>query len=171
MNGFFKIDRQLFDHWLWQDKPFSKGQAWIDLIGLANYEDGKAAYKGQVIECKRGTVCRSISFLAERWGWSRDKTRRFLKLLETDSMITLNSTVNNTAITLMNYSKFQDKTTAHKTVNRQQTIQQADSEQGKEIRINKNNKENKNSVSRGMERETDYDALIIPRSVKRRGEK
>lgn len=178
--GFFKVDRQIFNHWLWEEKPFSKGQAWIDLIGLANYEDGKTTFRGQVVVCKRGTVYRSISYLADRWGWSRDKTRRFLKLLESDSMIQLKSTSNNTVITLMNYGKFQDVPTADKALNRQQISQQTDSEQGTEIRRIKNNKEHKNnsgagapvygskkSIMVGQERHTDYDALI-PQLVRRR---
>ena len=109
--GYFKVDRQIFDHWLWEDQPFSRGQAWIDLIGLANYEDGKTPYKGKVISCKRGTVYRSISYLATRWGWSREKTRNFLKLLESDNMVTIKATTNRTTITIVNYGKFQDQPT------------------------------------------------------------
>lgn len=106
--GYFKIDRQIFDHYLWEDKPFSKGQAWIDLIGLANYEDGKAVYKSKVITCERGTVYRSISFLARRWGWSRKKTKAFIDLLVSDGMVTTKVTTHRTALTIVNYGKFQD---------------------------------------------------------------
>lgn len=126
--GWIRVDRSLLDHWIWTEKPFSKGQAWIDLIGLANYEDGEAVYRGKKIICKRGVVNRSIAFLARRWGWSRNKTRLFLRLLESDNMVSVNWTANGTsngtgnrtpkrtgkrtgqetAITIVNYSKFQD---------------------------------------------------------------
>lgn len=139
--GYFAVDRQLFDHWLWEQKPFSEGQAWIDLIGLANFEDSKTPYKGKIITCKRGTVYRSISYLANRWGWSRDRARRFLKLLEDDEMIRLNATTNNTTITLVNYDFFQGSTTTDKATNRQRVSQRADSEQYKERRRIKKNKE------------------------------
>lgn len=143
--GYFKIDRQLFEHWLWEQKPFSEGQAWIDLIGLANYEDSKTPYKGKIIACKRGTVYRSITYLADRWGWSRDRARRFLKLLEDDGMIQVNATTNNTTITLVNYGFFQDSSTTdnttNKATNRQRVRQRADSEQYKERRRIKKNKE------------------------------
>ena len=139
--GFFKVDRQIFEHWVWEDKPFSKGQAWIDLIGLANYEDGKTTYKGEVVECKRGTVSRSISYLARRWGWSREKTRHFLTLLETDNMITIKPTTNRTTITLINYGKYQDSHTTNRQKTSQRTIQRTDSEPYNEIRIVKNSKE------------------------------
>ena len=139
--GWIKVDRQLFEHWIWNEQPFSKGQAWIDLIGLANYEDGKTPYKSQIITCERGTVYRSISFLARRWGWSRDKTRNFLRLLESDNMIRIKATTNQTAITIENYGKFQDQATTNQSTNRQRTRQRVDSEPVKEIRRIKKNKE------------------------------
>lgn len=139
--GYFKVDRQIFDHWLWEDQPFSRGQAWIDLIGLANYEDGKTPYKGKAISCKRGTVYRSISYLATRWGWSREKTRNFLKLLESDNMVTIKATTNRTTITIVNYGKFQDQPTTNQATNRQRTLQRTDSEASKEKERIKKNKE------------------------------
>ena len=106
--GWVPVSRELQDHWMWDDKPFAHGQAWIDLIMLANYEDTKMPYKGEIITCERGTVNLSISYLANRWGWSRDKTRRFLKLLESDGMVTVTATTHRTTITLENYSIYND---------------------------------------------------------------
>lgn len=117
--GWVPVKRQIQEHWLWKDKPFSQGQAWIDLIMLANYEDKKMPYKGEIITCERGTVNLSISYLANRWGWSRDKTRRFLKLLESDGMVTVKATTHRTTITLENYSIYNDVPTTKR--------QQADS--------------------------------------------
>ena len=117
--GWVPVCRELQDHWMWKDKPFSHGQAWIDLIMLANYEDTKMPYKGEIITCERGTVNLSISYLANRWGWSRDKTRRFLKLLESDGMVTVTATTHRTTITLENYSIYNDVPTTNR--------QQADS--------------------------------------------
>lgn len=109
--GWVPVNRQLQEHWLWKDKPFSKGQAWIDLIMLANHEDKKMPYKGKVITCERGTVNLSISFLADRWGWSRHKARDFFKLLEADGMVTVNATTNRTTITIENYALHNDSPT------------------------------------------------------------
>ena len=106
--GWVPVSRELQDHWMWKDKPFSHGQAWIDLIMLANYEDKKMPYKGEIITCERGTVNLSISNLANRWGWSRHKTRDFLNLLESDGMVTVCATTNRTTITLENYSFYND---------------------------------------------------------------
>lgn len=106
--GWVPVERQIQEHWLWKDKPFSQGQAWIDLIMLANYEDKKMPYKGKIITCERGTVNLSISYLANRWGWSRHKTRDFLNLLESDGMVTVKATTNRTTITVENYSVYND---------------------------------------------------------------
>ena len=36
MNGYIKLHRSLMDNPLWTEKPFSRGQAWVDLLMLAN---------------------------------------------------------------------------------------------------------------------------------------
>ena len=112
--GYISIHRKLEDNWIWADKPFAKGQAWIDLLILAKFKDEKFAYKDGVIDGKRGTVYRSITSLADRWGWSRDKARRFLKQLENDGMIHFVSDKHNTTITIVNYGIYQDKATSNR---------------------------------------------------------
>ena len=143
--GWVPVKRQIQEHWLWKDKPFSQGQAWIDLIMLANYEDKKMPYKGEIIICERGTVNLSISYLANRWGWSRDKTRRFLKLLESDGMVTVKATTHRTTITLENYSVYNDvPTTKRQQIDSKPTAsrQQADTTNNINNNNNINNKYN-----------------------------
>lgn len=106
--GYVSLYRSIWNHWLWEEKPFSKGQAWIDLLLLANYKDEKFGYKDQVIEGKRGTVYRSITFLADRWGWGRDKVSRFLRQLESDGMVEVQTSTHRTTIFISNYQQFQD---------------------------------------------------------------
>lgn len=120
--GWVSIYRDLQDHWLWDEKPFSRGQAWIDLILLADHQPCKIPYKGDVITTERGTVNRSILSLSERWGWSRCKTRQFLNYLEEDGMIRVFATTNRTTITIVNYDKFQDEDVSNRQrVNNEQT--------------------------------------------------
>lgn len=119
--GWIRLCRSIQDNWMWEETPFSKGQAWIDLLLLANHKDEKFAYKDTVVTGQRGTVYRSYLFLADRWGWSRDKVRRFMSQLESDGMVTTNATRHNTTITIVNYGKYQDFTTTNDTTNRQQT--------------------------------------------------
>ena len=105
----FAVDRDIQNHWLWKDKPFARGQAWLDLLLMARYADGKDYYNGHVIERKKGTVYTSVSFLARRWGWSVNKVRRFINELEIEKMCTKNGTADGTALTIENWAFYQDR--------------------------------------------------------------
>lgn len=107
--GYVKIDRGITSHWVWEDKPFSKGQAWIDLILLANHKDVKQESGSTVKIFKRGTVNRSILFLAHRWGWNPKTVRKFINALKSDEMVVSEGSTQGTTITIENYDKFQNK--------------------------------------------------------------
>lgn len=117
MNNFFPLDRKILNHWVWEDKPFSKGQAWVDLLLLANYKDKKKPIKDAVITYKRGSVNLSMVQLADRWGWDRRKVKRFLDVLSDDGMVSVNSTTYGTTITIVNYEFFNNSCTTNSTVN------------------------------------------------------
>lgn len=105
--GYILINRRIEDHWLWTDKPFSRGQAWIDLLLMANYQDKTVTIKGKIIEVKRGQLLRSIDYLARRWGWSYKKVRSFVKVLEGQAQVTAEGTAEGTLITIENYALWQ----------------------------------------------------------------
>lgn len=107
MTGWIKVNRSLLDHWLWNDKPYSKGQAWMDLLLMANYEDHQEVFRGQIQNYHRGEVNRSYENLASRWGWDRRKVSRFLMALELEGMVSLKVTKRSTTVTLVNYDKYQ----------------------------------------------------------------
>lgn len=108
------LDRGILEHWTYEDKPFNRSMAWIDLLLIADHTTHTSVWRGQMTEFKRGDVNRSISELASRWGWSRDKTRRFLLQLEQDNMVRIKSTPFRTVITIEKYGDFQNKRTADK---------------------------------------------------------
>ena len=105
--GYIKLDRSILDHWLWSRKPFGMGQAWIDLILLANHKDVKRYRDGKVKTFQRGTITTSYDTLAERWGWDRKKVMRFISVLISDGMVSKNGTTHGTTVSLVNYDKFQ----------------------------------------------------------------
>lgn len=107
MEGWFKLYRQMENNILWQDKPFAKGQAWIDLLLMANIADGDMLSKGVVVHIKRGQVFRTQKFLADRWGWSIKKVRGFLNLIEKQQMATVEGTAQGILITIEKYAFFQ----------------------------------------------------------------
>lgn len=107
MDNEILLSRCIQQNFLWSDKPFSMGQAWIDLLMLAEWKDKDVVSKGEVIHLKRGQVGRAILWLSDRWGWNRKKTTRFLKILEMQKMATIESTTKGTTITIENYDKYQ----------------------------------------------------------------
>lgn len=113
-NGWAATYRSIRNNWVWEDKPFSKGQAWMDLILIANHEDVVKFVKGRPHKFEKGTVSRSQRKLAEDWGWSRTKVIRFLHDLEATGMIE-KKTTNYTVIKLVNWDKFQNVQTKKKT--------------------------------------------------------
>jgi hypothetical protein len=99
------------EHWIYQEKPFTKFQAWVDILMMANHEDKKILLGNKLIEVKRGSFITSEAKLMDRWGWSKSKLRSFLKLLQNDGMITKKTDHKKTAITVVNYSVYQNKET------------------------------------------------------------
>ena len=110
--GWMPIYRRLQDHWLWQDRPFAKGQAWLDLLLLASHNDNEFLFGNQIIKNEVGSFITSELKLMERWGWSKTKVRAFLKLLQDEQMIVKKSDNKKTAITIVNYSIYADYETA-----------------------------------------------------------
>ena len=103
------------DHFLWNSEPFSKGQAWLDLLLHANFTDNEILIKGQVIKLKRGEQARSEVTLSKHWKWSRNKVRRFLELLKKEGMIDSKTTHLTSVISICNYNSFQAGDTANGT--------------------------------------------------------
>jgi hypothetical protein len=102
-SGYIYLDRSIQESRLWKEQPFSKGQAWIDLILLANYEDKKMFYKDKTIICKRGTVNLSVLYLTNRWGWNRRTVTKFLKQLQSGGSIEYKPSRYRTTISIVNY--------------------------------------------------------------------
>ena len=105
--GWISIHRQLQSHWLWEDKPFSRGQAWVDILMLANHDDKKFLLGNELVEVKCGSFITSIAKLCEKWGWSNTKVVKFLDLLENDGMLIRKSDTKKTLITIENYGVYQ----------------------------------------------------------------
>lgn len=105
--GWIRIHRKIQEHWLWQEKPFDKKSAWIDLLLMANHEDKTILLGNELIEVKRGSRVTSLRQLCDRWGWSNTKVKNFLNLLEKENMIAIKSDSKKTTITIVNYNDYQ----------------------------------------------------------------
>ena len=142
LKGWVKIHRSLCDSPLWLSETFSRGQAWGDLILLANHKDGFIRARGVRVEVKRGQVGYSQVTLSKRWQWSRGKTKRFLDELEMDQQIVQQKNNVTSLISIVNYEEYQGGGTANGTANGQQTVQQTVSKRY----TNKNEKNEKNEI-------------------------
>lgn len=87
--GYLPLARKIQDSSIWAgSEPFDMRSAWVDLLLLAAFRTHKT-WPNKTIE--RGTVPHSIRFLAQRWKWSKSKTHRFLRRLESGTMAELKS--------------------------------------------------------------------------------
>ncbi|SDL19526.1 hypothetical protein [Natronincola ferrireducens] len=109
MQGWIKLHREIQFHWTWKEKPFSKGQAWIDLMLQANHEDNQFPLGNEIIFVERGEFVTSEIKLSDRWGWSKTKVRNFLHTLQNEKMLTLKKDRKKTTIKIENYSIYQDR--------------------------------------------------------------
>lgn len=107
MAGWVKIHRDILDHWIWQEKPYDKAHAFLDLILQANHSGKKVLVGNELEEISRGCLITSELKLMDRWGWSKNKVRSFLNLLENDNMIVRDTNRRRTAINIVNYGKYQ----------------------------------------------------------------
>jgi hypothetical protein len=148
--GYVAIWRKLSDSDFWLSEKFTRGQAWIDLLLLANHKDGFFYNRGIRVEIKRGQVGRSELSLAKRWKWSRGKVRRFLSELSSEKerkIVQQKSNVSST-ITILNYDVYQFGGTpdGHQTVHQTDTKRYTNNNDN-----NVNNDNNKRFLSDSIE--------------------
>lgn len=110
MNGHLKIYRSFFSHWIWEDNsPFSRRDAWIDLLQLAAFAPTKRIVRDKLIELDRGELIASLRYLSVRWKWGKDKVSKFLKMLEADGMTRQQNRQGETVLIICNYKDFADR--------------------------------------------------------------
>jgi len=114
--GWVRVYRSITNHWLYKDKPFCRGMAFVDLILTANHDHKKFLLGGQLIECGRGEIITSLRKLMERWGWSKTKVVTFLSMLEKDSMVDIKRDHKKTTIKVHQYELYQDTEDSERTV-------------------------------------------------------
>jgi len=138
MDGWIKLHRKMSENIFWTCEKFSRGQAWVDLLMLANHTENFFYVRGHKITVLRGQVGWSQLQLSTRWKWSRNKVRKFLNDLEKEHQIEQQISKSYSIITIINYDKYQEKG--------QQLKQQKDNRkttEGQQKDTNKNDKKEK----------------------------
>lgn len=114
--AFFAVARKYLEDPEWLAEPFTKGQAWLDIIGRASFADGDITRRGELLISERG--------LAKRWKWSDGKVRRFLQKLEEEGRITqsknrsTNRSTWGSIITVEKYELYQNPRSKERSMNR-----------------------------------------------------
>lgn len=128
---------------MWTEEPFTRGQAWVDLLLLANHRSTYIRKRGIKVLLNRGDVGHSQVSLSDRWKWSRGKVKRFLNELENDQMIVQQNNNVTVCISIVNYDKYQNDDTTDDTPNEHQTSSKR-AANGTGTRMIKNDKNVKN---------------------------
>jgi len=125
-SGHIKLWRRLLLHPNWLDEKFTRGQAWVDLLLLAEEDDKQDRIRGIPVTVPRGCVRMSHVELAGRWRWSRGKVIRFLDELESKQQIVQHKSNVTTLVEIANYEIYQYDDTANDTANGTPNGQQKD---------------------------------------------
>lgn len=108
MIGYIKLHRKFVNNPIFASKEkATRRDAWINLLMRANWQDNRIMFDGNMIDVERGSFISSEVKLAEEWLWSRTKTRKFLRVLEQEGMLTKKRTGNGTTFSIANYREYQ----------------------------------------------------------------
>jgi len=149
MSGWIKLHRSVKNNWVWEDKPFSKGQAWIDILMMVNHETKKTPFASEIKTVQPGERITSIRQLCERWGWSNTKVKSFLELLKDDEMLHYESDTKKTLLKVLNYSVYQETNPNRNDTKTSQKHIKNDTNQSQK-HTNKNDKELKNEKKKDI---------------------
>jgi len=98
-------------HPLSEQREFTKWEAWLDLLLLANFKEKWWCGK----KCQRGELLYSLDWYSKRWKWHRSKVWRFLKHLKKRNAIETVNETQTTRITILNYETYQQDQNANET--------------------------------------------------------
>ena len=118
--GYIKLWRKVWDNTLYFTETFTRTQAWIDMLLLANHKPSTIYLRGIPVTIERGQLLGGENYLGSRWKWSRGKVRRFMQNLEQQNEQQIRQQKNNviTLITIVNYYLYQPDDTTNGTTNR-----------------------------------------------------
>jgi hypothetical protein len=109
--GWIKVHRSLAEHDLWLGRPFTIGQAWVDLLMLANYHESTVYHGYRPMTIQRGQVFTSLEHLRTRWRRDRKTVRAWLLAYESRDMLdratAFGADGGYTLLTIRNYDKYQ----------------------------------------------------------------
>lgn len=127
--SWYLMHRGWMDNPVFDNEAYTQREAWEWLISNAVHQK-----KGRTVSVKNmprvipiGSLCYSLRFLANAWGWDKARVSRFLKRLEKWDMIETATETGQTLIAICNYKEYQRKDEESETVNERDPRQERDS--------------------------------------------
>ena len=108
MSGWIRVNRSFLDNPIFNGYKLSRGEAWLQLLLLANHKPTEFLIDNFAVKVGRGELAWSQKKLAQKWGWSLQNIRTYLKMLQRENMIVVKSNTHTSIITICNYCKYQD---------------------------------------------------------------
>jgi len=155
--GYIKLWRMSVDSKDYFAEPFTRWQAWADLLLLANHKPNCVYVRGIQVDLLPGDVLAAEEFLSKRWKWSRGKVRNFISRLSSKSVqqITVKRDNKIGVISIVNWEIYQENSTTES----EETVQQKANRKPTESQqkdIPKHYKNNKN----------DKEVILLPEQVR-----
>ena len=108
MKGFCLFHRTMLNHpMLKRGKIHSPWEAFSFLILQANHKDRNVPIGMTLYNVKRGQLITSQKKLCKEFGWGNTRLRNWLKLMESDDMIKVETETNLTRISILKYDTYQ----------------------------------------------------------------
>ena len=140
MEGWISLHRKILENpILNRSRVYSNFEAWIWLLLKANHKDNKFMLGTELVKVKKGSMITSQKKLCRQFRWGSTKLRNFLKVLQKDKMLLLETNTQSTQITICNYESYQDSQISNKT----QTTHAQHTNNTRTKTNNKDNKDNK----------------------------
>lgn len=102
-------------------EPYSKREAFLDLVQMAACEDRESTINGAKYKEHRGQLVISKSILCKKWGWNIDKVRRYLDYLQRNHWCHYSCDHQSyqpiTLLSIVNYDSYHSSATTNTTTN------------------------------------------------------
>jgi hypothetical protein len=154
--GFFLMHRGAIDHPAFGSRkrePLCRFAAWVWLIEHAAFAVTQVRIAGKSVELRRGQLSYSWTYLADAWGWHRERCRRFLRELENRHMLATETDTGQMVITICNYELYQNGGDARDMAPTQPQTEQRHSSDRNNKEGNQVKKESKNLKREGLGRD------------------
>lgn len=107
-SGVFAVARKIWEDEDFAPEPFTQREAWMWLVGAAVWcERRTRGASRRPIKLQRGEFSFALSFMAEKWKWSKSRVDRFISVLENRDMIRDASRDGEKVYIIRNYNEYQ----------------------------------------------------------------